>query len=172
LRQLCRQVLFLVNDRVDLALEVNADGVHLGQDDLPYARARELLGRSKIIGVTVHNVREAREAAQWGADYLGVSPIFPTRTKADAGAAQGLRLLREIRKEVALPLIAIGGINLTNAVEVIRAGADGLCAISAVVTRSEVRAEIARFQELFRGEPGNRSPGLPAWANPGEEVIG
>jgi thiamine-phosphate pyrophosphorylase len=162
LRELCREVLFLVNDRVDVALWVDADGVHLGQDDLPYEAARELLGPDKIIGITVHNVREAREVAARGADYLGVSPIFPTRTKADAGAAGGLGLLREIRREVAVPLIAIGGINLDNAREVIRAGADGLCAISAVVTRSQVRVEIARFQALFQESPatgGRRAAG-------------
>ena len=156
LRKLCRDVLFLVNDRVDLALEVEADGVHLGQDDLPYAAARRLLGPHKIIGLTVHNVREALEAVQLGADYLGVSPIFPTRTKADAGAAGGLRLLREIRGRVSLPLIAIGGINPANAREVIRAGADGLCAISAVVTGADVRAAIEEFQQLFADEPLSR----------------
>jgi thiamine-phosphate pyrophosphorylase len=156
LRKLCRDVLFLVNDRVDLALEVEADGVHLGQDDLPYAAARRLLGPHKIIGLTVHNVREALEAVQLGADYLGVSPIFPTRTKADAGAAGGLRLLREIRRRVSLPLIAIGGINPANAREVIRAGADGLCAISAVVTGADVRAAIEEFQQLFADEPLSR----------------
>ncbi len=156
LRKLCRDVLFLVNDRVDLALEVEADGVHLGQDDLPYAAARRLLGPHKIIGLTVHNVREALEGVQWGADYLGVSPIFPTRTKADAGAAGGLRLLREIRGRVSLPLIAIGGINPANAREVIRAGADGLCAISAVVTGADVRAAIEEFQQLFADEPLSR----------------
>lgn len=156
LKKLCRDVLFLVNDRVDLALEVEADGVHLGQDDLPYAAARRLLGPHKIIGLTVHNVREALEAVQLGADYLGVSPIFPTRTKADAGAAGGLRLLREIRRRVSLPLIAIGGINPANAREVIRAGADGLCAISAVVTGADVRAAIEEFQQLFADEPLSR----------------
>jgi thiamine-phosphate pyrophosphorylase len=165
LRELCRKVLFLVNDRVDLALMVDADGVHLGQEDLPYEAARELLGPDKIIGITVHNLREAREAAARGADYLGVSPIFPTRTKADAGAAGGLGLLREIRREVAVPLIAIGGINLSNARQVIRAGADGLCAISAVVTRSQVRAEIARFQALFQESLENDGAGRPDGAN-------
>jgi thiamine-phosphate pyrophosphorylase len=161
LRELCREVLFLVNDRVDLALMVDADGVHLGQEDLPYEAARERLGPDKIIGITVHNVREAREAAARGADYLGVSPIFPTRTKADAGAAGGLGLLREIRREVTVPLIAIGGINLGNAREVLRAGADGLCAISAVVTRSQVRAEIAKFQALFQESLENTGAGRP-----------
>ena len=157
LRRLCRDVLFLVNDHVDLALEVGADGVHLGQDDLPYETARKMLGKTKIIGITVHNVREAREAEWLGADYLGVSPVFPTCTKADAGLPGGLELIREISRRVSLPLIAIGGINLANAGEVLRAGADGLCAISAVVTRPDVRAAIEKFQELFKNEPLTRA---------------
>ncbi len=159
LRRLCRNALFLVNDRVELALEVGADGVHLGQDDLSLAEARKLLGSGKIIGVTVHNPEEALEAQRLGADYLGVSPIFFTRTKANAGYAGGLELLRQVRREVSLPLIAIGGITLANAAEVIRAGADGVCAIAAVVTRPDVRAEIEKFQELFNQETSNPETG-------------
>ena len=150
LRRICKNVLFLVNDRLDLALAVDADGVHLGQEDLPLAVARKLLGRRKIIGVTVHNLKEAREAQQGSADYLGVSPIFPTHTKGDAGKPTGVELIKAIKKQVSLPLIAIGGINLANAGEVVSAGADGLCAISAVVTQPDVKAEILKFQELFR----------------------
>jgi thiamine-phosphate pyrophosphorylase len=149
LRQLCRHIRFLVNDRVDLALEVGADGVHLGQEDLPCPEARRLLGREKIIGVTVSTVAEALTAQAHGADYLGVSPIFSTATKADAGAPTGVALLAEIRRRVALPLVAIGGITLANAPAVIAAGADAVCAIAAVVTRPEVKAEIDKFQKLF-----------------------
>ncbi len=150
LRELCCRTLFLVNDRVDLALEVGADGVHLGQEDLPYPEARKILGPEKIIGVTVHNLAEALAAQAWGADYLGVSPIFATATKADAGAPAGVFLLAEIRRRVSLPLVAIGGITLANAPEVIGAGADAVCAISAVVAKTDVRAEIEKFQRLFR----------------------
>jgi thiamine-phosphate pyrophosphorylase len=153
LRELCRDTLFLVNDRVDVALEVGADGVHLGQEDLSYHEARRLMGPDKIIGVTVHNVPEALAAQARGADYLGVSPIFSTATKADAGAPTGMGLLQEIRRRVTLPLVAIGGITLANAPAVIAAGADAVCAISAVVTRPEVQAEIDRFQRLFCGNP-------------------
>jgi thiamine-phosphate pyrophosphorylase len=149
LKELCRQALFLMNDRVDLALAVGADGVHLGQDDLPYAAARALLGPGKIIGVTVHSLAEAVAAQELGADYLGVSPIFATGTKADAGAPGGVALLKEIRRQVTIPLVAIGGISLANAGEVIRAGADSLCAISAVVTQEDVRGEIDKFQRMF-----------------------
>jgi thiamine-phosphate pyrophosphorylase len=153
LRELCRHIRFLVNDRVDLALEVGADGVHLGQEDLPYSEARRRLGPEKIIGVTVHNVAEALTAQAEGADYLGVSPIFATATKADAGAPTGVALLAEIRRRVSLPLIAIGGITLANATAVIEAGADAVCAISQVVTKADIRVEIEKFQKLFCGNP-------------------
>ena len=149
LRRLCQGALFLVNDRVEVALAVGADGVHLGQEDLHYRAARRLLGEQKIIGITVNTPEQALEAARLGADYLGVSPIFATRTKPDAGEPAGLTLLREIRRRVSLPLIAIGGITLDNASAVIEAGADGICAISAVVTRPDVRGAIHSFQRLF-----------------------
>jgi len=151
LKKVCRGARFLVNDRVDMALAVEADGVHLGQEDLPCDTARRLLGPGKIIGITVGSVAEALAAARQGADYLGVSPIFPTATKPDAGTPTGLTLLREIRKAVSLPLAAIGGLTLANAAEVIAAGADLVCAISAVVTQVEVRGEVEKFQKLFRG---------------------
>ena len=150
LREICRNALFLINDRSDIALAVDADGVHLGQSDMPYRAARKMLGPEKIIGITVHNITEATEAQRLGADYLGVSPIFQTETKSDAGKPKGIVLIEEIRAQVDIPLIAIGGINLTNAPEVVRAGADGLCAISAVVAKEDVSSEIKRFQELFR----------------------
>ena len=149
LRRLCQRALFLVNDRVEVALAVDADGVHLGQEDLHYRAARRLLGEQKIIGITVNTPEQALEAARLGADYLGVSPIFATRTKPDAGEPAGLTLLREIRRRVSLPLVAIGGITLDNAPAVIEAGADGICAISAVVTRPDVRGAIKGFQKLF-----------------------
>ena len=147
LRRLCREALFLVNDRVEVALAVDADGVHLGQEDLHYREARRLLGEKKIIGITVNTVEQALEAASLGADYLGVSPIFATRTKPDAGEPAGLTLLREIRCRVSLPLVAIGGITLDNAPDVIAAGADSVCAISAVVTETMS----GRRSPIFRG---------------------
>ncbi|OPY50022.1 MAG: Thiamine-phosphate synthase [Methanosaeta sp. PtaU1.Bin112] len=152
LGEICRNsgTMFLVNDRIDIALAAEADGVHLGQSDLPCPTARKLLGREKIIGVTVHNLAEALEAESVGADYLGVSPIFQTATKPDAGKPAGIRLIEEIRKEVDIPLVAIGGINHDNAGEVVRAGADGLCAISCVVAKENVKEEIAKFQALFK----------------------
>lgn len=149
LRKLCKGKIFLINDRLDIALAVNADGVHLGQKDLPCRIARKILGRQKIIGLTVHNLKQAREAESSGVDYIGVAPVFSTDTKGDAGRAVGIKLIREIKKRLALPLVAIGGINLSNAREVICAGADGICAISAVVTKKDVRAQIQKYQRLF-----------------------
>ena len=149
LRALCQNVLFLVNDRVDIALASGADGVHLGQDDMPYAMARKLLGDGAVIGVTVHTVEEALQAQRHKADYIGVSPIYLTSTKIDAGLASGPELIRSIKTNVTLPVIAIGGITHANAREVIDAGADGLCAISAVVCSDDVEKAINRFQKLF-----------------------
>jgi len=151
LRKICLDCgcIFLVNDRVDIALATQADGVHLGQSDMPCLAARKLLGSESIIGVTVHNLAEALAAESMGADYLGVSPIFQTATKPDAGKPAGIRLIEEIRAEVTIPLIAIGGINHSNAGEVVRAGADGLCAISCVVAKENVRDEILKFQDIF-----------------------
>jgi len=152
LRAICKDIKFLINDRVDIALAVDADGVHLGNDDLPFSVARKLLGKNRIIGVTAHNLKEAHRAEKLGADYLGVSPIFLTTTKPDAGKPAGLELIRQIKKNVSLPIVAIGGINLSNAKDVVNAGADSLCAISAVVSAADVKAEIEKFQALFKGK--------------------
>ncbi len=140
---------FIINDRIDVALAVDADGVHIGQEDMPYSETRRLLGQDKIIGVTVHNAEEAVQAEQWGATYLGVSPIFATDTKPDAGEPCGLRMLETIRHACRIPIVGIGGINLSNVGKVIEAGADMVCAISAVVTKPDVLAEIKKFQREF-----------------------
>lgn len=146
----CINSLFIVNDRIDVALALDADGVHLGQEDMPYRAARKLLGKDKILGITVHNIDEANEAYRAGANYLAVSPIYKTKTKHDAGKPIGLELIESIKKDLNIPVVAIGGIDLTNAVEVISAGADSLCAISAVITKDDVKKEIEKFQELFK----------------------
>lgn len=149
LRSICKDITFLINDRVDIALSVKADGVHLGQGDLPYSEARRLLEKNKIIGLTVHNVKEAKEAEEIGADYIAVSPVFATNTKSDAGKAVGVEMIRRIRENVKISIVAIGGIDLSNAEKVVAAGASGLCAISAVITKQDVKKEIQRFQGLF-----------------------
>jgi thiamine-phosphate pyrophosphorylase len=149
LREICKEIIFLVNDRIDIAKAVNADGVHIGKSDMPYQAARKLMGKNKIIGVTVHNVNDAKEAQKQGADYIGLSPIFETSTKPDAKNPVGIEMIREVKKHVRLPLVAIGGINLQNAAQIIAAGADCICAISAVVAKKNVKQEIEKFQKLF-----------------------
>ena len=149
LKKICRGALFIVNDRVDIALAVEADGVHLGQDDLPLPVARKLLGPGKTIGLSVHSAAGAIQAEALGADYLGVGPIFSTQTKLDAGPPVGIELIRQIKSVVKLPIVAIGGITLANASEARCAGADCVCAISAVVGSENVTAEIEKFQGVF-----------------------
>lgn len=122
---------FVVNDRLDLALAVEADGLHLGQDDLPAPVARRLLPSSMFLGVSTHSLAEARQAQADGADYVAVGSIFPTATKPEFELV-GLDLLRAVRPHVRTPLVAIGGITADNAPEAIRAGADGVAVISAV----------------------------------------
>jgi len=141
--------IFIVNDRVDIALMSNADGVHLGQSDIPIEFARKVLGYEKIIGISAHSVKEAVEAERRGADYVGVGSIFTTSTKQDAKQAQGLDLILEIGKKVSIPVIAIGGIDKTNVQDVIRAGADGVAVVSAVVSQKDVAAAAQELKELI-----------------------
>ena len=149
LANICRgRAIFLVNDRIDVALAANADGVHIGQDDMPYAEARRLLGHDRIIGLTTHSVEESLDAERLGADYIGLSPIFATTTKADAGAGCGLDMVRRVRMATGLPIVAIGGISLHNAGSVIEAGADSVAAISAVVCAEDPAAQAGLFVEV------------------------
>jgi thiamine-phosphate pyrophosphorylase len=143
---------FIVNDHPDIAMAVEADGVHLGQDDLPVEVARKLMGGSRIIGVSTHSVEQARAAQSAGADYIGFGPIFTTRTK-DAGPRQGIEGLRQVRKAVTLPVIAIGGINSGNLDEVLKAGADGVAVISAILSAPDpydtAREMVDRIQRMM-----------------------
>jgi thiamine-phosphate pyrophosphorylase len=149
--QLCRKndVLFIINDRVDIALAVDADGVQLGNEDMPYQDARRLLGDKKIIGLTVHDVGEAIEAERIGADYIGISPIFETNTKPDAGTPSGVDLIKYIKKTVKIPFVAIGGINQDNVKSVLEAGARSIAVISAIVTKDDVMKECKKFREVI-----------------------
>jgi len=143
IKELCQgRAIFLVNDRIDVALAVDADGVHIGQNDMPFDMARSILGEDKIIGLTTHNVQESIEAERIGADTIGLSPIFATGTKADAGAACGVSMITEVRKHVTLPITAIGGINGDTIGDVIKAGADNAVAISAVLCTDDVKAAV------------------------------
>jgi len=122
----------IINDRVDVALTAGADGVHLGQDDLSVAEAREILGKDKIIGVSTHSIAQFRAALETSANYIAVGPVYPTTTKENSAAVVGLELVREARKLTDRPLVAIGGINHRRAPKVIAAGADCVAAISAL----------------------------------------
>lgn len=148
LRALCRArgVLFIVNDRVDLALAVDADGAHVGQEDLPPESARRLLGPRRLLGVSTHSPAQATAAREAGADYIGFGPMFPTGTKDTGYAPQGLDSLREIRRSVALPILAIGGISLDNVSRVIEAGATAPAVISAVAAAPDIAAAVAAFR--------------------------
>jgi thiamine-phosphate diphosphorylase len=124
-------VRLIINDRVDIALALKADGVHLGQDDLPPAAARELLGEQAIIGLSTHNIEQAREAARLPVDYIAIGPIFETKSKENPDAVVGLEGLRRVRQAVGeIPLVAIGGIKRENILETLRAGADAVAVIS------------------------------------------
>ncbi len=151
IRRLTREAgaLFIVNDRVDVALVLDADGVHLGPDDFPPAEARRLLGAERIIGVSVNSVQEAEDALQAGASYLGVGAIFATTTKADAGVPIGLERLREIKQATPLPVVAIGGISLNNIRSVAQAGADAAAAVSAVVCAEDMVGATRGLVEEF-----------------------
>ena len=123
---------FIINDRIDVALAIGAEGVHVGQDDMPAFYVRQLIGPNMILGVSISAVVQAIKAQEDGADYLGVGPIFPTPTKTDANPPIGLKGLLTIKKAVSIPVVAIGGINATNAKEVAKI-ADGIAVISAVM---------------------------------------
>lgn len=150
-----REVAFMVNDRVDVAMTVEADGVHVGQDDMPAKLARKLMGPGKIIGVSTSTVEEALGAEADGADYVSASPVFTTPTKPDTPPPTGLEGLRAIAEAVHVPVIAIGGINESNVEEVVKAGADGVAVISAVVAAPDIAEAARRLRkriEVARGE--------------------
>ncbi|NLC11274.1 MAG: thiamine phosphate synthase [Firmicutes bacterium] len=153
LRALTRQTgtLFIVNDRVDLALILEADGVHLGQKDIPLKEAQKLLPPGRIVGISAETVAQAKAAEAEGASYLGVGPVFSTGTKPDAGKAIGLEKLAEICRSVTIPVVAIGGINRQNAADVIKCGAAGISVISAVIGAPDVKEAAS---SLFRELPG------------------
>ena len=133
LRKITRNfnAVLIVNDHADIAYAVDADGVHLGQDDLPLLEARKIM-KQKIIGISTHSMEQAREAEKGGADYIGFGPIFPTATK-DAGTPKGLDMLSEIRRAITIPVVAIGGITCGNVRSVLEAGADAVAVASALL---------------------------------------
>ena len=138
-------VRLIVNDRLDVALAAGADGVHLGDRDLPVAAARRLAGEAFVIGVSSHSVEQALRAQEEDCDYVALGPVYATATKTDARPAVGLDAIRRVSRRKAKPLVAIGGITLTTARDVLDAGADTLAVVSAVMVEGEIGR---RFREL------------------------
>jgi thiamine-phosphate pyrophosphorylase len=151
LRALTRErgVLLIVNDRIDVALAVDADGVHVGQEDMPASMARQLLGTDRILGVSVSNHTEAEEAIAAGADYLGVSPIFPSATKTDTGPATGIDFLADLAARHQTPLVAIGGITTQNATAIMQAGATGIAVITAIISAEDITAAASQLRQAI-----------------------
>jgi thiamine-phosphate pyrophosphorylase len=162
LRALTRErgALLIVNDRLDVALAVEADGAHVGQEDMPADLARRLLGPERILGVSAATRQEAEEAVAGGADYLGVGPIYPSLGKADAGPATGVELLTELAEQYAIPLVAIGGISAANAAEVMRAGASGVAVITAVVHAPDIVAAARQLRTAVETAYEERAGGM------------
>ena len=142
-------VTFIVNDRCDLALAVDADGVHLGQDDLPYAYARSILGPEKLIGLSTHNPEQVKAAEILKPDYIGFGPIFIPGSKQDHDPVVGVSGLRQVRALTTLPIFAIGGVSIEHVAEVIKAGADGVAVISAIVKAQDVRRAVSHYMRLI-----------------------
>ncbi len=132
-----RGIPLIINDRIDVALAVKADGVHLGQNDMPIETARGILKDSMFIGISAETLENAVDAEKCGADYIGVGPIFPTNTKADAAEPLGPEGFLEIRKAVKIPLVAIGGLKKENAAAIVRNGAEGIAVVSAIVSADD-----------------------------------
>ena len=139
----------IINDRLDVAQAVGADGVHLGQSDMPLDIARAIVKDTMIIGISAESLRDALEAEKGGADYLGVSPIYATPTKTDTAPALGLEGLRQIREAVNLPLVGIGGLNHSNAGDVIHNGADGVAVVSAIVSADDPQQAARRLRTVI-----------------------
>lgn len=141
------RVQLVINDRVDIAIAVKADGVHLGQEDLPPGKARMLLGEDRIIGFSTHTLDQALEADSAPVDYIAVGPVFPTSTKENPDAIVSAADIREIKSRVSKPLVAIGGITLDSARSVIDAGADAVAVISDLLARTDITERTRRFLE-------------------------
>lgn len=147
----------IINDRLDVALAVAAEGVHLGQTDMPLKMARDIAGAAMLVGISAESVADAMAAALGGADYIGVSPIYDTPTKTDTAPSLGLSGLETIRRAVDIPLVGIGGLNQDNAAAVISHGADGVAVVSAIVSaddpQSAARQLRAQIDRVKNNEP-------------------
>lgn len=142
------RVPLIINDRIDIALAVDAAGVHLGQEDIPAKEARRIMGEEKVIGVSARTVELARKAVEDGADYLGVGAMFATNTKGNAKVI-GKEKLKEIRAAVSTPIVAIGGINHSNAAQLVDTGINGLAVVSSVIGASDIQAAARKMRTIF-----------------------
>ena len=150
-------VLFIVNDRCDLALAVDADGVHLGQDDLPIDYVRKLMGSEKLIGLSTHSADQVKEADALKPDYIGFGPIFTPGSKRDHDPVVGMKGLRSIRSLTSLPIFAIGGIQVDQVGELVQAGADGVAVISAILRAQDVGHAVKSFLARMPGQASSTS---------------
>ena len=141
----------IINDRIDIAMAVQATGVHIGQHDLPAAAVRKVIGENMLLGVSASSIAEAIQAQQDGADYLGVGAMFPTGTKTDADSVS-MEELQKIRAAVSLPIVVIGGINKGNAGRFKPMGIDGLAVVSAIIAQSDIKAAAAELKDLICGK--------------------
>lgn len=142
-------VIFIVNDDPALSLAVDADGVHLGQEDIPVEVARKILGKDKVIGISTHNHQEVLEANSLGVDYIGFGPIFRSNTRM-VTFPHGIDEIKRMKGSISVPIIAIGGINQDNVSDVIMAGADGVAVISAIISAPDVKKVISEFKERIQ----------------------
>jgi len=150
-----KKIPLIINDEVHIALACKASGVHLGQGDMPLRCARELMGKERIIGISVSSADEALAAEKGGSDYIGVGPVFATLSKKDIGSPLGLAGLREIRQKVKIPILAIGGISVANVADVIASGADGVAVISAITAATDPKKAATEIIESI-GKIKNR----------------
>lgn len=140
----------IINDRVDVAMAVQADGVHLGQSDIPLEMAKAILNDSKIIGISAESVEDAVKAEKGGADYISVSPVFATPTKTDTAPPLGLEGIQTIRQHVQIPIVGVGGLNKDNCADVIRSGADGVAVVSAIVSADDPEKAARELREIIQ----------------------
>ena len=142
--------ILIINDRVHVAREINADGVHLGQQDMSVLEARDIIGKNKIIGVSTHSIMQAKQAQKDGADYIAIGPIYPTKTK-DYEPSIGIKVIQELSGAVNIPIIAIGAITLKNLDEVLKAGASRVAACSAIIGSKDIYSSTKQYKEKLNG---------------------
>ena len=147
IKKICKKngVIFIVNDRVEVALAVDADGVHISEEDMPYKYARKLLGKNKIIGLSAHSVKQALQNQKHGADYTSIGPIYFTTTKKPAKAPIGLEPIKQLKNKLNIPFVAIGGIKETSIKDVLQAGAKNIAIISGIVAKDNVEQTVKKL---------------------------